>query len=295
MLRAQTVRAKVIVNPNSNPWSVRHDLRPALHILKRAGFRLSAVFTKHPGDAEPLARQAVEEGFRSILAVGGDGTVNEILNSTIHKGVTIGIMPAGTTNVLARELDYPLNMIKAARLIARRNRRKIDLGCINGRYFSMMASCGYDAYTISRTNLKIKRLIRRYAYLWAGIKDFIGYRPTEIDVSIDGGRAREKGSFVILSNTHFYGGTYKLTPFAEIDDGLLDLLIYQGRSQIGLVRFVFRMFWGQHIKMKKVKYYRVKNVTLKSSRRTLVQVDGDCIGTLPMSCRVVPGAVDVYC
>ncbi len=295
MLKQKKVNAKVIVNRDTHPWIVRSALRSALLILKKNGFTLSVVFTKRAGHAEPLARQAVEEGYEIVIAAGGDGTINEILNSIVGHDVMLGILPIGTTNVLARELDIPLSINKAARLITQHRTRQIDLGCINGRYFCMMASCGYDAYTISRINLKIKRLIRRYAYVWAGVKDFIGYRPTRIELSIDNGRVREQGSFVALSNTHFYGGSYRLTPYAKVDDGLLDLLIYQGKSQIGLVRFVFQMFWGLHIKMKKVKYYRVKRVDFSSGRKTLVQADGDLIGELPMSAWVVPGAVKVFC
>ena len=143
--------------------------------------------------------------------------------------------------------------------------------------------------------MKIKKILRRYAYLWAGVKDFLGYVPTEINLSLDQGRVVEKGTFVVIGNSHFYGGSLQMTPYAEIDDGLLDLIIYQGKTQIGLVRFVFRMFWRQHLNMKNVKYYRIRKVELSSHKKTHVQVDGDPLGELPMSVEVAPSILDVFC
>ena len=86
-----------------------------------------------------------------------------------------------------------------------------------------------------------------------------------------------------------------MAPFAEIDDGFLDLCIYQGKSQLGLVRFALRMLWRQHLNMKNVRYYRIRRVELSSSKKTLVQVDGDALGELPMTSKIVPGALEVFC
>ena len=294
-MESSSIKAKVIVNPDSNPRKLKKHLRPALRILRDNGFKLSVKFTKGPGEVMPLAELSAAEGFDVVIAVGGDGTTNETINGILGKSVTLGLLPIGGSNVLARELGIPMKLTEAARVIIRRSKRKIDLGWINERYFSMMASCGYDAYAISRTSLKVKKIIRRYAYLWAGIKDLFGYRPTEIDLVLDKGRVVERGTFVVIGNTHFYGGSHQVTPFAEIDDGFLDLCIYQGRSQLGLVRFALRMLWRQHLNMKNVKYYRVRQVDLNSLKPTLVQVDGDSLGELPMTAKIIPGALEVFC
>jgi diacylglycerol kinase (ATP) len=289
------IKTKVIVNPDSNPGKLKRQLRPAIKILRENGFKLSITFTKGPNEVLPLARKAAQEGFDAVIAVGGDGTANETINGIVGRNVTLGLLPIGGSNVLARELGYPMNLVEAARTIIRRSKRKIDLGWIDGRYFSMMASCGYDAYAISRTSLKVKRFIRRYAYLWAGIKDFMGYKPTEITLVLDNGKVVERGTFVAVSNTHFYGGTHQMAPFAEIDDGFLDLCIYQGKHQFGLVRFALSMISRQHLNMKKVKYYRVRRVEMSSPKKTHVQVDGDFLGELPMTSKIVPSAVEVFC
>ncbi len=294
-MNANSIKTKVIVNPDSNPRVLKHHLRSALHILRNNGFKLSVNFTKGPGEVYPLSLQAAAEEFDVVVAVGGDGTTNESINGIVGSRVSLGLLPIGGSNVLARELGIPMRLEEAARVIVRGMKRRIDLGCINGRYFSMMASCGYDAYAISRTSLKVKKFIRRYAYVWAGIKDFLGYKPTEITLILDHGKVVEKGTFVVIGNTHFYGGSHQMTPFAEVDDGFLDLCIYQGKTQIGLVRFAISMFWKQHLKMKKVKYYRVRHVEMSSSKKTLVQVDGDHLGELPMTTTIVPKAIEIFC
>lgn len=294
-MQSDYIQTKIIINPNSNPRSVKRYLRAAVHLLRSRGFQVSVSFSRKPGDVFHLARQAALRGFAVVIAAGGDGTINEVINGIIGKGIVLGIFPCGGSNVLARELNIPLHLVQAAEVIVRSTKKTIDLGCIDGEYFSLMASCGYDAYAVSRTNLKIKKIIRRYAYIWAGLKDLFWYKPTQITLSLDHGKYQEKGTFVTVSNTHFYGGSYQVTPLAKIDDGFLDVCIYQGKTQLGLVRFVFRMFWKQHLKLKKVKYYRVKNVQLSASRRTLVQVDGDYFGELPMTAKIVPRAIDIFC
>ena len=288
------IKTKVIVNPDSNPQKLKKQLRPAINILRENGFKVSIRFTKGPNEVFPLAKKAASEGFAAVIAVGGDGTSNETINGIVGSNVTLGLLPIGGSNVLARELGYPMKLEEAARLIVRRSKRKIDLGYINGRYFSMMASCGYDAYAISRTSLKVKKFIRRYAYLWAGIKDFLGYIPTEIDLVLDNGKVVEKGTLVVIGNTHFYGGTHQMTPFAEIDDGFLDLIVFQGKTQIGLVHFALNMISGQHLNMRNVKYYRVRKVELSSQKRTHLQVDGDPLGELPATSTVVHGVLEVF-
>ena len=293
-MQSHSVQTKIIVNPDSNPRMVKRYLRPAVRVLRTNGFQVSVIFSKKAGEVLNLAQKAASLGYKIVIAVGGDGTINEVINGIHGKDIKLGIFPCGGSNVLARELKIPLNLVSAAYVIVKKRTKTIDLGCIDGKFFSLMASCGYDAYAVSRINLKIKKIIRRYAYIWAGIKDLIWYKPTQITLKMDEGKVLERGTFVTVSNTHFYGGSYQVTPMALIDDGLLDVCIYQGNTQLGLVRFVFRMFWKKHLLLKKVKYYRVKNVALSASRRTLVQVDGDYFGELPMTAKIVPKAIDVF-
>jgi len=294
-METQIVRAKVIVNPNSKPRKLKKHLKKALRILKQNGFRLSVYFTKGEGEVLPKVAEAIQQGFTAIIIAGGDGSVNEAINGMVGKTATLGMLPFGGSNVLGRELKIPMNPIEAARVIARRNTRKIDLGRVQGRYFSMMASCGYDAYAISRTSRRIKKIIHRYAYLWAGIKDFMGYRPTEVTLVLDNGKVVEKGTLVVVSNTHFYGGSHEVTPFAEVDDGFLDICIYKGKWQLGLVHFALNVLSKKHLQLKNVHYYRIQKVYMTAEKPTLLQVDGDLLGELPMTAEIVPEALEVFC
>jgi len=240
------------------------------------------------------AGKAVKEGYDAVIIAGGDGTLNEGINGILPNRVMVGILPFGGSNVLARELKIPLNPLEAAQIICRKHTKDIDLGLINGRYFSMMASCGYDAYTISRTSRRIKKMIHRYAYLWAGIKDLLGYQPSEIRLNLDQGKVMDKGTFVVLGNTHFYGGFHQITPFAEVDDGLLDVCVYKGKTQLGLIRFALNMLSKKHLNMRDVRYYRVRKATLSAKKPTLVQVDGDIFGHLPMTVEIAPRVLKIF-
>ena len=294
-MRVPSIRTKVIVNRDCKPRKLKRYLKPALRILRHNGFQLSVQFTHRMGEVLSETRRAVEQGFEAVIVAGGDGTTNEAINGIVPHDIPLGILPFGGSNVIGREISLPMHPVRAAAVIARRRTRKIDLGLTQGRYFSMMASCGFDAYAISRTDPKIKKIINRYAYVWAGIKDFFGYRPTEIRLVLDDGKVHETGTFVAVTNCHFYGGWHEMTPFAQVDDGFLDILIYQGKSQFGLARFMFHMVYKQHLRMKKVRYYRSRKVELKSDKHTYIQVDGDPLGELPATVEIAPGAMRVFC
>ena len=294
-MRVPSIRTKVIVNRDCKPRKLKRYLKPALRILRHNGFQLSVQFTHRMGEVLSETRKAVEQGFEAVIVAGGDGTTNEAINGIVPHDIPLGILPFGGSNVIGREISLPMHPVRAAAVIARRRTRKIDLGLTQGRYFSMMASCGFDAYAISRTDPKVKKIINRYAYVWAGIKDFFGYSPTEIQLVLDDGKVHEKGTFVAVTNCHFYGGWHEMTPFARVDDGFLDILIYQGKSQFGLARFMFHMVYKQHLRMKKVRYYRSRKVELKSDKHTCIQVDGDPLGELPATVEIAPGAMRVFC
>jgi diacylglycerol kinase (ATP) len=289
------IRTKVIVNRDCKPRNLKRYLKPALRILRHNGFQLSVQFTHRIGEVLSETRKAVDLGFEAVIVAGGDGTTNEAINGIVPREVPLGILPFGGSNVIGRELSLPMHPVRAAAVIARRRTRKIDLGITKGKYFSMMASCGFDAYAITRTDPRIKKIINRHAYVWAGIKDFFGYKPTEIRLVLDDGKVRETGTFVAVTNCHFYGGWHEMTPFARVDDGFLDILIYQGKSQFGLARFAFHMVYKQHLRLKKVRYYRSRKVELESDGHTYIQVDGDPLGELPATVEIAPSAIKVYC
>lgn len=293
-MNASGMKTKVIVNPDSKPRRIKQFLKAALSILRHSGFELSVYFTKGPGEVIPATEKAIEQGYEALIVAGGDGTTNEAINCLVNKDIPLGILPFGGSNVLVRELQIPMHPVEAAKRISEKRIRSIDLGRIGGKHFSMMASCGYDAYAVSRTSRKVKKIIHRYAYVWAGIKDFAGYRPTLITIILDDGKLIETGTFVVIGNTHFYGGSHQVTPFAEIDDGMLDVCVYKGKYQFGLARFALSVISQQHLNMRNVKYYRVRKVEMRAERPTLVQVDGDLLGELPMTAHVVPDALKVF-
>jgi len=285
---------KLIINPNSKPLRVRIFLSSMLRILEEGGYEADIYWTRGSEDTTAVAQEAAASGrYRVIVAGGGDGTANEVINGVVGHPVTLGLLPLGTSNVLMRELGIPLDPLKAARLIVKGHRKRFDLGRVNNRYFALMVSCGYDAYSIEKTSLWIKRIAGKYAYILAGFVHYCQYRPRLIRVTLDG--ASMEGTFVVISNARLYGGNYQLTPEARMDDGLFDVFIYKGRSKGRFFYFGLRVMAKRSGHFADVGYYRARKVHLESDERVPCQADGDLIGDLPRDVEIVPKAIEIIC
>lgn len=291
----QCLKSLFVVNPDSQPVKIRHYLKDAVRVLRRHSFLFNPFFTEAPGQAEKYVRQCCDGSVDAVIVAGGDGTINEVINGIRGKNIPIGILPFGDRNVLARELRIPLNLIQAAERLSKRQVRHIDLGTINGRLFALMASCGYDAHAVRMMDKRLKRIIHRYAYVWAGIKDFAGYRPPFVEIRIEPDSRIVSGSLVIVTNTRFYGGSHQIAPFAEIDDGWLDVCVYHGRTQIGLVHFALHVMSKRHLSLKNVSYHKAKRISLYASCANSIQIDGDFYGESPAEIGIEPGALRVFC
>ena len=230
-------KLKLILNPISKPLKILMFLKPAIDILEKGGYKVDTQESACFGDAEAEARKAAGSGeYDLIVAAGGDGTFNQVINGIHGKDIPLGLIALGTSNVLARSLELPLNPVDAAKIIVEGNLKKWDLGVVNGRYFAIMCGFGFDAVATEETNLKLKRFLGRYAYILAGIQCLSGYKPTRMTVALDGKPTPYRPIFVDVANAPFYGGKYKLTPDAKMDDGILDVFIFDSPS---LARFIY--------------------------------------------------------
>lgn len=291
---SSTKKIKLIVNPNSQPLKVALFLQPIITKFTKAGFTVDLYKTKGGGDATLVAREAVVSGdFEIVVAGGGDGTVNEVLNGLMPHPVMMGILPLGTSNVLCRALKLPLNPLKAADAIISGRSTKIDIGLANDRYFAIMISCGFDAYAIEQTSLKVKKITGRYAYVIAGIRSIYHYKPGRISLIADGKEMESDAMLLCISNAHLYGGNYRLTPDAKIDDGLFDIFMYTGKDIYRFVYYLLRLFLHFHLNFPDTVRFRVKELTLNSSSRVLYQGDGDLLGQLPAHISILPSALEV--
>ena len=285
------MKAAIIVNPTSGRIDYLDRLTWMEDELVRHGFQVTVRTTSAPLEAIELARRASGEGSELVISVGGDGTLNEVINGISLSRSRLGIIPVGLSNVLARELGIPADPEAALRIITAGHTRRIDLGSANGRLFSIMISIGLDAEAVRIVSSSLKKYLKRYAYHLAGLKALISFRPPPFTVIVDGEREL-LGRAAVISNARFYGGPHRITPDARVDDGYLHCCLFEKGSRRDYARY----FWG----VLRKKHHTFSDVTLIKARQVRIdtpglpiQADGDYIGYTPIRIQLLPKQLTV--
>ncbi len=288
--------AVIIANPTSGNAGFPHQNRhfdETLAFLRKQGWKAEIWYTQSAGDGENLARKAVEQQVNLVIAAGGDGTINEIIQGLAGSETALGVLPSGTVNVWARELGIPLDDARARNVLVNGQTRRIDLGCINGRYFLLMVGIGFDGEVTQAVEGKpLKRLgILGYtlAVLWLGP----GYRGFPVVAQIDKYVVKTRALQIFVGNTQLYAGAVKFTWQAKCDDGLLDLCIVRKRNMWGrlivardfILRRSQRSLW--------VRYDTFKTLKIETPVPIPYQIDGEAGGYTPAELSVAPGILKV--
>jgi diacylglycerol kinase (ATP) len=263
-----------------------------------------AFFTEYHGHAIKLAAQIVEENNEQkvIIAVGGDGTISEVMNGIAkYDNITLGFVPGGSGNDFSRGFQIPANPEEALKVILRLMNEEvpsIDIGKItlkddSEHYFINNMGAGFDAFISyevnhSKTKAWLNKLsLGRLVYVYFLLKKLFSYKCTTIDLSIDGKRhILEQTWFVTVSNQPYYGGGMMIAPDAVPDDGFLDITVVHRLSRIKLLLVFISVFWGKHVHFKEVKTFKGQMVTIHSSSSLYVHADGEDIGFTPLNIHV---------
>lgn len=283
-------------------------LNPAAHSEKavRLSERIQSIcsgadvrLTSMPGDAERIALETVGEGVTTVIAAGGDGTINEVVNGLVAAGnpeVRLGILPVGTMNVFAVELGIPLNSLeKAWEIILRGEIRHLDLpfctSSKDSRCFVQLAGVGLDAEVVRRTTRESKKTLGPLSYLLS-LAQVAGVKPPPVTLESHDGTVRS-GSFVLIGNGRFYGGPFKMFRQGSPCDGLIDVLVFRNQSPWDLLRYMHAILIGQHAELSDVEYFQTNTLSLHSESPVPYELDGEMAGYLPLSLRVERGALPV--
>src|SRR5216110_3921441 len=272
----------VILNPTAgNPETVRDWQERVESIARRCPIRI----TSHPGEAEALARRAVEEGFARIVAAGGDGTVTQVANGLAGSNAALGLLPMGTVNVFAMELGLPLNNLQLCwDIIEGANMRLVDLPSANGKCFVQLAGVGLDAQAVKETSLASKRSFGPPSYLISAAQ-IAARQPPKLYIESESGSVGE-GSFVLIGNGRLYGGPFPFFKRALIDDGLLDVVVFKRIGYLDIIRYLQEVIFSSSISMPELEYFQTKYLRVSSEEDVPVEVDGEVIGTCPVEFRV---------
>ena len=294
MSRLSLGRVAAIYNPESGGGGHRRELPRLLGLLRSQVSELLEMRTEHSGHAVALARQAVAGGMDAICALGGDGTVNEVINGMAESGLPLLIVPTGTVNVLALELGLPFDPADACRLASLGQLSWIDLGRAGERYFALMAGVGLDAMVVSAINPMLKKALREAAFAVQGVATF--FRSDFPLVRVESAEQSADGYFVVIGNSANYGGSFGITTKASMRDGLLDVCVLQTLSPFSTAHYWLAALVDTHLKHPKVQYWRTQSArvsVVESAEEVLIQTDGEVAGKLPMVCQVVPKALTV--
>lgn len=288
------MRVALIANPVSRRFS-RSKIDRAVKALSSRGCDLEVTFTSKKGDAEDLARDLSKIGYPLIIAAGGDGTFNEVMNGIVLTGTRMGIIPMGTTNVLAKELGIEEDVDGAIMRILNGKEHILSLGLITltsqsppiSRYFSLMAGIGFDGEAVYGCNETLKRFLGKGAYIISGLKTLLRFSPEPLTLSFD--HESKKGYSAIVGKSSKYGGNFRVTPDASLFNKELYLCLMHRKGKIDILRYLFSILFSIHTTLKDITYESVAEITIEG--RAKVQIDGDYIGYTPASIRVAPDAL----
>jgi YegS/Rv2252/BmrU family lipid kinase len=253
-----------------------------------------------------LARQAVASGCRLIVAVGGDGTMHEVVNGMVTEaeipdGVMLGAVSCGTGSDFARTVGLLQEPLDAARRLLHGEDRRVDLGVIHCwrageevvEYFPNAAGLGFDGEVALRVNQRSKAGGGTIPYLISLVLTLVTYENKPVVVTLDDRTLTLRSNFVTVANGRYFGGGMHIAPDARPDDGLFDVVIAGDVTKLELLLQVPRVYRGTHLAHPKVDVYRSSTVRVESDERVVLQADGEYVGEAPATFRLLPGALTV--
>jgi diacylglycerol kinase (ATP) len=300
--------ALLIYNPTSGRRRHRRfaEIEQAVRLLKDAGISTELAPTKGPLSAKGIARQAVEQRRGMVIACGGDGTVNEIVNGLAGSQVPMALLPAGTANILAKELRIPWDIPHASRLIPDGVVRRIALGLAipaegnhstevprEGRYFLSVAGAGPDGAIVNAVNHGFKKTAGVLAYWAEGARQLVRYDFPEMRI-LSGGVER-RGTIIVVGRTVHYGGPFKITTGANLFEDSFEFLTNSSRSRFRYLACLPRLWLGNLRGAEGIEMWKADAAICEpaAGRVVYAQADGEPIGPLPLEFRIVPDALSV--
>lgn len=287
----------VILNPKSGGGRALKLSPDIIDTLNRTGQPFFVYTTTGRGDAETRARQFANAGASVVIAAGGDGTINEVANGLLRadRQVPIGLIHAGRGGDMVRSTRTPNDLGEAVRLAVSGTPRSIDVGLAafddgSSRYFINIAGLGFDAEVARRAHLS--RLPgAQLPYLSSLALSMANYLQFDFSIEVDGETIDQRATFVAVANGQYFGGGFKITPMASIQDGLLDLAIIGDIGRAALLAQLPNVYRGTHIGHPKFMHRTAKSVRVTSREPARVQVDGELVGFAPVTFSVQPGAL----
>ena len=262
-----------IINPQSGNHGKAHILSCIDERVDKQKYEIEIDYTMHAGHATEIAARKAKKGAHAVIAVGGDGTVNEIARALVHTGTALGIIPCGSGNGLARHLHIPMDPLKAIDIINDGVQETIDYGKINDIPFFCTCGVGFDAFV----SLKFSQAGKRgpLTYLEKTLRESLQYRPETYELDMDGSTAHYKAFLIACGNASQYGNNAYITPQATLDDGLMDVTIVEPFTMLDVPTLAFQLFNRTIDQNSRIKTFRCQKLHIHRDNPGVVHFDGD--------------------
>lgn len=301
--------AKVIVNPASRNGQTGKVWPNLSEKMKASGFAHQWEMTTGPGDGGRIAREAVQQGFDRIIAVGGDGTVNEVINGLfendrlINPDLVFGVLSMGTGGDFIKAVSIPGGMEDAIHYLTCNRVERVDIGKarfvgndgqITDRYFLNIADLGLGAETVDRVNHTTKAFGGFVSFLWGTLVSLLHYRNKAAEITIDGGETfKAQLTLCAIANGTHFGGGMNIAPLAKLNDGLFDVVLCQSFSKPEIMVNLKRLYGGTHLNHPKVRFLRATKVKISSPEKLLLEMDGEQPGVAEVEFSILPAALNL--
>jgi len=286
-------RLLVIVNPIAGTISKGNLTEQLCEHLRKLDFDIDVMFTRAKDDATRMAREAVSKKYLGVVAVGGDGTINETANALCGTDVALGIIPAGSGNGLARHLGISMDPIKAVEVIGERNIISSDYGTVNKRNFYCTFGVGFDAAVSCRFARQSRR--GKMMYLKSAIDEYIHYKPQEYVISANGKVITERAFLIAICNASQYGNNAYIAPYADITDGLLDITIIHAGNALDIASIGIDLMSGSLARNLMIDTFRTTAAVITRAEGGPAHIDGEPLtidDTMYIQCH--PGQLKIF-
>ncbi|MDP9324939.1 MAG: diacylglycerol kinase family lipid kinase [Candidatus Dormibacteraeota bacterium] len=294
-----------VVNPASANGRTGKEWPGLSAKLTSLGIEHEAALTRAPAEATKLTATALRNGADVVVAVGGDGTLNEVangffLNGDPPPGSAIALMPYGTGGDFRRTFGIPTELEKVAEMLKSNSQRKIDAGRINmqslddiplTRHFVNIADAGIGGVVVDRVNHASKILGGKATFNLVSLRTLLTFKPPVVEVRTDERNWEGKAQNVVIANGEYFGGSMHVAPGAKPDDGKFDIVVFGDIGGFEAIRQINDIYKASHVKNPKVQTWRAAEVEVLSGERVLIDVDGEMCGTLPAKFKVLPQAL----
>ncbi len=297
--------AKLIVNPVAGAGKTAKKWPQIMRLLKDIGLRFEHDITEAPRHAIELAKSAAKKGYELVVSVGGDGTINEVVNGLYDAGniedVMLGVISTGTGSDYIRTIGIPRRHEEACQRLLSPKKLLVDLGVVeyqdNGqavkRLFVNFAGLGFDAEVVKATTERFKALGSMPSYLMGLLTTFLGYSNKEVSIKLDGQAVERKVCTIVMSNGKYGGGHMFVAPDADPKDGLLDVMIIDDISKPDLLWSLPRIYRGTHLTHPKVTVERAREVEITPKQTMSLQADGELLGEAPARFLILPSTLNI--